>query len=108
MATRDRSDFLLAEFIKEFTQIDSDIEKQRTINREIAVEATEKLLQSYNKQYYDQKHRQPTFYKQGDLILVKDDQLKPSTNQKLRSKYRSPDYESSKQELIFDSKYTWL
>ena len=90
MATRDRSDFLLAEFIKEFTQIDSDIEKQRTINREIAVEATEKL-QSYNKQYYDQKHRQPTFYKQGDLIFVKDDQLKPSTNQKLRSKYRSPD-----------------
>ncbi|KYQ51840.1 hypothetical protein ALC60_09041 [Trachymyrmex zeteki] len=86
---RGRSDSSLAEFVKKITQIDSDLEKQRAINREAAVEAT-RQLQSYNKQYYDRKHRRSTLYKKGNLVFMKDNRPKPGVNQKFRPKYRGP------------------
>jgi len=49
-----------------------------------------RAVQEYNKIQYDKKHKKPTWYKEGDLVLVRILQPKPGTNQKLLPKYKGP------------------
>ncbi|XP_055910752.1 uncharacterized protein LOC129945117 [Eupeodes corollae] len=64
---------------------------------EIRKEAEEKneKEQLKNKLYYDNRHKSPTEYKQGDYIMIKNIDTTPGTNKKLLAKFRGP-YEIKK------------
>lgn len=47
-------------------------------------------MQEYNKMQYDKRHKKPTKYKKGDLVLIKVLQYKPGTNKKLLPKFKGP------------------
>lgn len=49
-----------------------------------------RALKEYNKLQYDKRHKKPTKYCEGDLVLIKVLQHKPGTNRKLLSKYKGP------------------
>lgn len=86
---RNHNDAALAEYVNALIAIDSDIVKEKETNRDIAVEATKKLA-SYNKIYYDNKHKRPTKYQPGDYVLIRDTQAKPKENRKLKPNYKGP------------------
>jgi hypothetical protein len=39
---------------------------------------------------YDKKHKKPTLYRPGDLVMIRDMTVKPSVNQKLLPKIKGP------------------
>ena len=41
-----------------------------------------KVSDTYNKQYYDKKHRVPTKYKLGDYVMIKHVDVTPGVNKK--------------------------
>ncbi|KYN07953.1 hypothetical protein ALC62_01072 [Cyphomyrmex costatus] len=64
-------------------------DNQREIVRDMAVRANEKLRE-YNRLYYNERHKKPTKYKEGDYVLIRQLQNKPGVNAKFASKYKGP------------------
>lgn len=61
----------LRNFVDCLANIDSNASEQRNQCRETALQAN-KRLREYNREYYNSKHKKPTQYKEGDLILIRD------------------------------------
>lgn len=47
-------------------------------------------MKEYNKEQFDKRHKKPTQYHEGDLVLIKVLRFKPGTNQKLLPKFKGP------------------
>lgn len=62
---------------------------KRESSRRLALDVAEKI-KSYNKSVYDRRHKKPTAYKPGDLVLIKDSAIKPGEDKKLKSSYKGP------------------
>lgn len=86
---RRKSDNELKELIDRITQVDIDYEKERTELRS-AAQIANRAVQEYNKKQYDKRHKKPTQYKEGDLVLIRILQHKPGINKKLLPKYKGP------------------
>lgn len=86
---RNHTDFPLAQFTKELTNVDIDLEKERKISRNTAVQATN-LIRDYNKIYKDKHSEKPTVYKQGDYVLIRDTRSKVGESSKLKPGYKGP------------------
>lgn len=86
---RNHADRDLKELTNVLANIDNNFDEQRTIVRDLAIDAIEKLRQ-YNRTYYDNKHEIPTKYKAGAYVLVRDLQTTPGVNKKLKPKYKGP------------------
>lgn len=86
---RQNSDKELCTFIEQLTEIDTNLEEERTKLRD-SVQIVNRAIQEYNKLKYDKRHRKPSQYKEGDLVLVRSLQHSPGTNQKLLPKYKGP------------------
>lgn len=84
---RNHTDYSLAQFIKAFANVDSDLEREREISRDTAILD---LLRNYNKMYRDSHCKKPNIYKEGDYVLVKDNRNKIGINTKLKPKYKGP------------------
>lgn len=67
---RGHSDRELQEAIREMLKIDTEIYEQRAKLRDSASEANRKL-QLYNQTYYNSKHRKPSLYREGDLVMIR-------------------------------------
>lgn len=48
------------------------------------------MVQQYNKEYRDGHSRKPSIYHQGDYIVIRDKQVSPGQNAKLKPKYKGP------------------
>lgn len=46
--------------------------------------------QEYNKKFFDFKHKKPTKYKKGDLVMIKNMDVSVGVNKKILSKFRGP------------------
>ncbi|XP_071628367.1 uncharacterized protein [Temnothorax longispinosus] len=86
---RNNADVKLVDFLREIAGIELDIQKSREASRDLALEATNKIKE-YNKIYYDERHKKPTKYEEGDLVLIRDTYLKPGEDKKLKSNYKGP------------------
>ena len=86
---RSHTDFPLAQFTRELTGIDEDLENNRIVRRSVAEEANE-LVRNYNKKYRDYKHKKPSLYKEGDYVMIRDIRVKTGENAKLKPKYKGP------------------
>lgn len=86
---RQNSDKELCTLIEQLTEIDTNLEEERTKLRDPA-QIENRAIQEYNKLKYDKRHRKPSQYKEGDLVLVRILQHSPGTNQKLLPKYKGP------------------
>lgn len=81
------SDKQLKDFFDCFLRNENNLVEQRDTLRNIASEANKKLRE-YNKIYYDKKHKKPTVYETGDLVLIRDLQPKIVVNKKLKPNYK--------------------
>ncbi|CAL1683817.1 unnamed protein product [Lasius platythorax] len=88
------SDKYLKNYIDCWLGIENNIGEQRDSIRNIAQQANNKLRE-YNRSYYDKRHKKPTEYKTGDLVLVRDLQAKTGVSQKLKPNYKEP-YQGAK------------
>ncbi|KMQ87572.1 retrovirus-like pol polyprotein [Lasius niger] len=79
----------LINFLKELAQTEFNHEKVKKDSRELAIESTQKI-KDYNKIYYDERHRKPSIYKEGDYVLIRDATIKPGEDKKLKPRYRGP------------------
>jgi transposase InsO family protein len=86
---RNHSDKELKTHIDCLLQIESDLAKEREVARDTAFQANKKLRE-YNKAYYDGRHKRPSIYKTGDLVLVRNLQAKTGVNSKLKPNYKGP------------------
>jgi len=86
---RNHSDKHLCQQIDRWLQIEIDIEKEREVAKDTALQANDKL-RKYNQEYYDRKHKKPSVYKTGDLVLVRNLQSKTGTSNKLKPNYKGP------------------
>lgn len=86
-AQRREEDENLRKLMDEVRKLDDNYEQQREKIQDTAQEVNQ--LQEYNKMYYDKKHKKPSQYKEGDLVLVRK-QAKPGENTKLLPKYKGP------------------
>jgi len=73
------------------TETEFDFQRTRDSSRDLAIETTNRIKE-YNKVYYDKRHKKPTKYNEGDLVLIKDSSLKPGEDRKLKSNYKGPYY----------------
>lgn len=62
---------------------------EREVSRKLAIQATDSI-KNYNKIYYDEKHRKPSKYIQGDYVLIRDSTLKPDEERKFKPLYKGP------------------
>jgi len=62
----------------------------KKILEEIREEAEDNILksQSYNKKYYDKKHKKPTLYKKRDFVMIKNTDVSVGVNKKLILKFK--------------------
>lgn len=70
-------------------KIENDLLKQREESQDTALHANRKLRE-YNRQYYDKRHKKPTVYNIGDLVLVRNLQAKTGDGRKLKPNYKGP------------------
>ncbi|XP_020296839.1 uncharacterized protein LOC109861554 [Pseudomyrmex gracilis] len=86
---RSHEDKSLSDLVKQLAHIDTDLVTERSSNRDIAAEATERV-RTYNKQYYDVKHATPSKYQPGEYVMIRDTQAKPGQSSKFKSAYKGP------------------
>lgn len=86
---RQHTDMPLTTLINQLGKIEIDLEKERQLARDIAIQATEKI-RNYNKIYYDKRHKSPTTYNIGDFVVIRDLQLKPGQHKKFKANYKGP------------------
>lgn len=86
---RNHADSSLVRYTADLVEMDKDLEKERQINRKTALKATEAVRQ-YNKMYSDTHHKKPSIYNVGDYVLIRNLQMKPGSNAKLKPKYKGP------------------
>ncbi|KYN30175.1 PREDICTED: uncharacterized protein LOC108758555 [Trachymyrmex cornetzi] len=86
---RNHMDAPLSEFVNELARIDTDLELERSKDRNLAIETNEKLKQ-YNKQYFDKRHVTPTVYKLKDLVMIRNLHAKVGQNSKFDPPYKGP------------------
>jgi len=86
---KSHADYHFAQFTRDLTEIDNDLESQRIAARDTASTATE-LIRTYNKMYSDNRTRKPTLYKKGDYILIRDLRSTAGESAKLKPKYKGP------------------
>lgn len=86
---RNHSDAILKDLIDRLASVERDIESERQMVRDKAIEATEKI-RNYNKIYYDSAHKKPTVYKEGDFVLIRDLQAKAGQSKKFKVNYKGP------------------
>ncbi|KYN17400.1 hypothetical protein ALC57_10313 [Trachymyrmex cornetzi] len=86
---RNHMDAPLSEFVNELAKIDTDLELERSRDRNLAIETNEKLKQ-YNKQYFDKRHVTPTVYKLKDLVMIRNLHAKVGQNSKFDPPYKGP------------------
>jgi len=86
---KSHADYHFAQFTRDLTEIDNDLETQRIAARDTASTATE-LIRTYNKMYSDSLTRKPTLYKKGDYILIRDSRSTVGESTKLKPKYKGP------------------
>ncbi|XP_018398066.1 PREDICTED: uncharacterized protein LOC108776055 [Cyphomyrmex costatus] len=86
---RNHADNRLIETLNAMAESILPIENQRDLNKEIALEASNKI-QQYNKTYYDKHHKTPQKYNEGDYVLIRDTVVKPGEDKKLKPLYKGP------------------
>ncbi|KMQ82351.1 hypothetical protein RF55_23266 [Lasius niger] len=86
---KNHSDQALAQYTQEMVNVDTDLEKERQVNRDAALRATD-MIRNYNKEYKDAHRNKPTIYKEGDYVLVRDTTNKVGVSSKLKPKYKGP------------------
>lgn len=86
---RNHSDRILAKYVDELTKVDSDLQIERSKQREISQEATQKIRE-YNKVYFDKSHKKSTMYNVGDYIMLRDTQGKTGEHNKFKVNYKGP------------------
>ncbi|CAL1672454.1 unnamed protein product [Lasius platythorax] len=86
---RKHTDASLIKALNKIAKIELDAVENREASRKLALN-TEEKIKNYNKVYYDKKHRKPTLYAQGDLVLIKDSTIKPGEEKKFKSAYKGP------------------
>lgn len=82
-------DIELTKFLSDVAKIEFDCEEERNNCRDIALESTKKIKE-YNKMYYDERHKKPSQYKEGDYVLIRDVIVKSHEDKKLKPRYRGP------------------
>ncbi|KYM99254.1 Pro-Pol polyprotein [Cyphomyrmex costatus] len=86
---RGRADDDLKSLINNLVDNQNVFHNQRETVRDMAVCANKKLRE-YNRLYYNERHKKPTSYKEGDYVLIRQLQNKPGVNAKFASKYKGP------------------
>jgi len=85
---KEHCDSTLINFLNDLAKVELNFEQDRNVVRNIALEATKRIKQ-YNKEYYDERHKKPSQYKQGDYVLIRDS-VKPHEDRKLKPLYKGP------------------
>ncbi|KYM96040.1 hypothetical protein ALC62_13310, partial [Cyphomyrmex costatus] len=67
---RGRANDILKSLMNDLEESQGDFDKQRESVRDMAISANVKLRE-YNRMYYNERHKKPTQYKQGDYVLVR-------------------------------------
>lgn len=80
---RAHDDAKLRDEIDRLVEINNDICAERETARDVTLQVSENL-RDYNKRYYDLRHRKPSQYRVGELVLVRDTRVKPGVNSKLK------------------------
>lgn len=86
---RSHSDKEMRSIVNELLAVDTNIDEERELSSNLAIQSTKKI-RYYNKKYYDDRHKKPTPYNEGDFVLIRDAQAKPGINRKLKPKYKGP------------------
>lgn len=86
---RGHSDNALVQYLTDLAANHLNVNDERLKDCRIAVDTTEKL-RNYNKIYYDKRHKQPSLYKEGDYVFIRDTIVKQDENKKLKSNYKGP------------------
>jgi len=75
----------------DFKKLLWEVDEEKSLE-EIREEAEHNILknQSYNKKYYDKKHKKPTLYKRGDFVMIKNTDVRGGLNKKLIPKFKGP------------------
>jgi len=83
---KNHSDYQFTQFTRDLTEIDVNLESQRTAARDTVTE----LLRSYNKAYSDDRFRKSTLYNNGDYMLIRDTRPTIGESTKLKPKNKGP------------------
>jgi len=86
---RNHDDHDFASLTKQLSEIEHNLEKERSEAREIADSASD-MIRQYNKTYRDAHSRKPTMYKEDDYVLIRDTHAKPGESSKIKAKYKGP------------------
>lgn len=77
------------EFINHFASNFTNLESDRTENRNLTKQASD-LVKQYNKVYRDTHHKKPTMYKKGEYVVVREIRSKSGVRSKLKPQYKEP------------------
>lgn len=86
---RNHADSTLINYLEKISKSNLDLDSERDLRRQVALEATDKI-RNYNKIYYDKRHIKPTRYKEGEYVLIRDSLVKPGEGKKFKPKYKGP------------------
>jgi len=86
---KEHCDSTLVNFLNDLAKVELNFEQNRNVVRDIALKAT-RQIKEYNKEYYDERHRKPSQYKQGDYVLIRDSVIKYHEDKKLKPLYKGP------------------
>lgn len=80
----------LCDRVRDF--LESSLENTRCNLEDLRAEASETLKKNQvnNKVYYDNRHKKPRTYQEGDYVMIKNVVTTPGINKKLLAKYRGP------------------
>lgn len=86
---RSHADVDLVEYLNKVAKTELSCEAERENSQKLAVEVSNKI-HDYNKNYFDQRHKKPTQYKEGDYVVIRDTSVKPGESSKLKLSYKGP------------------
>lgn len=83
------TDAELVKRLNEIAKVEFDLNKIRNDTWDIAQESTRKIKE-YNKAYYDETHKKPSRYREGDYVFIRDSIIKQGEDKKLKPNYKGP------------------